>query len=100
MTPSPTPWRPWKRSRARPASSSISAPETNWISAEDTYGKGDYVKGGSKGAKGRSLKDFAAVVFYTNGETEMTDQQKEDLLAYIRSGKGFVRHPYRGRHYV
>lgn len=64
--------------------------DTNWISAEDTYGKGDYVKGGSKGAKGRSLKDFAAVVFYTNGETEMTDQQKEDLLAYIRSGKGFV----------
>jgi uncharacterized protein len=64
--------------------------DTNWVSAEDTYGKGDYVKGGSKGAKGRSLKDFDAVIFYTNGETEMTDQQKEDLLAYIRSGKGFV----------
>ena len=64
--------------------------DTNWVSADDTYGKGDYVKGGSKGAKGRSLKDFDAVIFYSNGETEMTDQQREDLLAYIRNGKGFV----------
>lgn len=64
--------------------------DTGWISADDTYGMGDYVKGGPKGAKGRSLKDFAAVVFYTNGETEMSARQKQDLLSYIRDGHGFV----------
>jgi len=64
--------------------------DTDWVSDEDTYGKGDYVKGGKKAAKGRSLKDFDAVIFYTNGETEMTDAQKQALLAYVRGGKGFV----------
>ena len=42
-------------------------------------------------ARGRNLDYFDAVVFYTNGETEMTPQQKADLLAFVRDdGKGFV----------
>ena len=42
-------------------------------------------------ARGRNLDYFDAVVFYTNGETEMSAQQKADLLAFVRDdGKGFV----------
>jgi type 1 glutamine amidotransferase len=55
------------------------------------WGTGDYAKGGKRQARGRNLDYFDAVVFYTNGETEMTDAQKQDLLAFVRDdAKGFV----------
>ena len=39
----------------------------------------------------KNLNYFDAVLFYTTGELDMTDQQKEDLLSFIRDdGKGFI----------
>jgi len=39
----------------------------------------------------KTLNDFDAIVFYGIGELELTDQQKADLLSFIRDdGKGFV----------
>lgn len=35
------------------------------------------------------LRDFDAVFFFTSGELPISDQQKRDLLDYVRSGKGF-----------
>jgi type 1 glutamine amidotransferase len=37
-----------------------------------------------------NLKNFDAVYFYTTGELPLSDTQKADLLAFIRSGKGFA----------
>lgn len=37
-----------------------------------------------------TLKDYAAVVFYTTGELPISDQQKQDLLAWIKGGGGLV----------
>ncbi|UVO53121.1 ThuA domain-containing protein [Sphingomonas sp. SUN039] len=64
--------------------------DTDWISAQETWGKGDYAKGGPKQARGKNLSYFDAVLFYTNGETSLSEAQKADLLAWIKSGKGFV----------
>jgi type 1 glutamine amidotransferase len=36
-----------------------------------------------------NLKKYDAVFFYTTGELPLSDAQKSDLLAFIRSGKGF-----------
>lgn len=36
-----------------------------------------------------NLKDFDAVWFYTTGTLPISDVQKADLLAFVRSGKGF-----------
>jgi type 1 glutamine amidotransferase len=36
-----------------------------------------------------TLRDFDAVYFFTSGELPFTDQQKADLLDFIRQGKGF-----------
>jgi len=36
-----------------------------------------------------SLRDFDAVFFFTSGELPLSDSQKSDLLAFVRSGKGF-----------
>ncbi len=39
----------------------------------------------------KNLNYFDAVVFYTTGELDMNDQQKADLLSFIKDdGKGFV----------
>jgi len=65
--------------------------DTDWVTKADTWGKGDYAQGGSKQARGKNLGYFDAVLFYTNGETSMTAQQKQDLLdAIAKDGKGFV----------
>ncbi len=65
--------------------------DTQWITKDEVWGMGDYAKGGPRQARGRNLDSFDAVVFYTNGETEMTAVQKQALLAYVRDeGKGFV----------
>jgi type 1 glutamine amidotransferase len=37
-----------------------------------------------------NLKDFDAVFFYTTGELPLSDTQKADLIAFVRSGKGFA----------
>jgi type 1 glutamine amidotransferase len=36
-----------------------------------------------------TLRDFDAVYFFTSGELPLCDQQKRDLLDFIRQGKGF-----------
>jgi uncharacterized protein len=65
--------------------------ETDLITKAEVWGKGDYAKGGSKQAPGRNLNYFDAVVFYTNGETELSDAQKRDLLSFVHDdGKGFI----------
>jgi len=39
----------------------------------------------------KTLNDFDAIAFYGIGELELTDQQKADLLSFIRDdGKGFI----------
>ena len=39
----------------------------------------------------RNLNDFDAVVFFTDGDLDMDDSQKADLLLFVRSdGKGFI----------
>ena len=35
------------------------------------------------------LRDFDAVYFFTSGELPLSDQQKADLLDFVRQGKGF-----------
>ncbi|MGI8784750.1 MAG: ThuA domain-containing protein [Acidobacteriota bacterium] len=37
-----------------------------------------------------SLKNFDLVLFYTTGELPMTDVEKQDLMKWVRSGKGFA----------
>jgi type 1 glutamine amidotransferase len=64
--------------------------DTQWITRDEVWGKNDYAKGGSKAALGRNLNDFAAVVFYTNGDTDMTPKQKADLMSWLKDGKGLV----------
>jgi hypothetical protein len=65
--------------------------DTQLVTKGEVWGSGDYAKGGPKQAPGRNLDYFDAIVFYTNGETEMTPQQKHDLLGFIHDdGKGFV----------
>lgn len=36
-----------------------------------------------------ALAGYDAVLFFTSGELPITDQQKSDLLAFVRGGKGF-----------
>jgi type 1 glutamine amidotransferase len=39
----------------------------------------------------KNLSYFDAVVFYTTGELDMNDQQKADLLSFVKDdGKGFI----------
>lgn len=65
--------------------------DMDWVTKQETWGKGDYAKGGPKQARGRNLDYFDAVLFYTNGETSLSGQQKQDLLDFVaRDGKGFI----------
>jgi type 1 glutamine amidotransferase len=44
-----------------------------------------------KGNNRKNLDYFDAIYFYTTGELDMTDQQKADLLSFVRDdGKGFI----------
>src|SRR6267142_5286235 len=36
-----------------------------------------------------SLRNFDILYFFTSGELGLSDQQKADLLAFVRDGKGF-----------
>jgi hypothetical protein len=65
--------------------------DTELVTKGEIWGTGDYAKGGKRQARGRNLDYFDAVVFYTNGETEMSEQQKRDLLSFVHEdGKGFI----------
>jgi uncharacterized protein len=65
--------------------------DTDLITKGEVWGKGDYAKGGTKQSKTRNLDYFDAVLFYTNGETEMNDAQKQDLIDFVaKDGKGFI----------
>jgi hypothetical protein len=58
--------------------------ETDMVTKGEVWGKGNYAKGGSSAQRGRNLDYFDAVVFYTNGETDISDEQKRDLLSFVR----------------
>ena len=64
--------------------------DTDLITKGEVWGKGDYAKGGPKQSKTRNLDYYDAVLFYTNGETNLSDAQKADLLSFVREGKGFI----------
>jgi len=55
---------------------------------------GDYEAVCSQNARqditAENLKNFDAVFFYTTGDLKLSDTQKADLIAFIRSGKGFA----------
>jgi hypothetical protein len=65
--------------------------DTELVTKGEVWGTGDYAKGGTRQARGHNLDYFDAVVFYTNGDTDMSEQQKRDLLSFVHDeGKGFV----------
>jgi uncharacterized protein len=65
--------------------------DTDLVTKGEVWGTGEYAKGGRRQARGRNLDYFDAVLFYTNGETRMTPQQKQDLLDFVaKDGKGFI----------
>ena len=73
--------------------------DTHLITKAQTHGAGPTRSPGATAppgapprmSMGRNLDYFDAVVFYTNGDMNMSDQQVKDLLAFVREdGKGFV----------
>jgi len=48
------------------------------------------VAGDSSAVNHENLRDYDAIVSYTSGELPLSDVQKEALLDFIRSGKGFA----------
>ncbi len=65
--------------------------DTDLVTKGEVWGKFDYAKGGSKQSKTRNLDYYDAVLFYTNGETNLSDAQKQDLLDFVaKDGKGFI----------
>ena len=65
--------------------------DTDWVTKQETWGKFAYAKGGPKQARGKNLDYFDAVLFYTNGDTNLTPEQKQDLLDFVaKDGKGFI----------
>jgi len=65
--------------------------DTNLVTKGEVWGTGEYAAGGPRQARMHNLDYFDAVLFYTNGETRLTDTQKHDLLDFVgQDGKGFV----------
>jgi type 1 glutamine amidotransferase len=59
----------------------------------DTYFRTDCTAVTKKPLKwgAKNLNDFDAVVFFTDGDLDMDDSQKADLLSFVRDdGKGFI----------
>jgi len=59
----------------------------------DTYFRTDCTAITKKPLKwsAKNLNDFDAIVFFTDGDLDMDDSQKADLLAFVRDdGKGFI----------
>lgn len=77
--------------RERGAYATTIRTDTILITKSEVWGKGDYAKGGSKASRALALDQFDAVLFYTNGETDLSDSQKRDLLDFVATdGKGFI----------
>lgn len=65
--------------------------DTTLVTKGEVWGKGAYAKGGARASRAATLDSYDAVLFYTNGETDLSDAQKRDLIAFVkRDGKGFV----------
>jgi len=65
--------------------------DTDLVTKGEVWGTGEYAAGGPRQARMHNLDYFDAVLFYTNGETRLTETQKRDLLAFVgQDGKGFV----------
>jgi type 1 glutamine amidotransferase len=65
--------------------------DTRLVTKGEVWGSGAYAKGGPRASRAQTLDGYDAVLFYTNGETDMSDGQKRDLMAFIKAdGKGFV----------
>ena len=77
--------------RASGAYVSFIRTDTDWITKQETWGTGAYAQGQPRQARGKNLDYFDAVVFYTNGELDLDDEQKQALLDFVAvDGKGFV----------
>jgi hypothetical protein len=64
---------------------------TDLITKAKAFGAGEHAQGGTRPTTGRNLDYFDAVIFFTNGDLKMSDQQFNDLLAFVHEdGKGFV----------
>jgi uncharacterized protein len=48
------------------------------------------VAGDASAVNQENLRDFDAIVFYTSGELPLSDVQKEALLDFVHSGRGFT----------
>ena len=65
--------------------------DTDLITKGEVCGTGDYARGGSRQSCGHNLDYFDAVLFYTNGETNLSRRQRQDLLDFVaQDGKGFI----------
>ena len=65
--------------------------DTELVTKGEVWGTGEYAADGPRRARMHNLDYFDAVLFYTNGETRMTEAQKRDLLDFIgKDGKGFI----------
>lgn len=65
--------------------------DTDLVTKGTVYGTGEHARNGSFPTHSRNLDYFDAVVFFTNGDLKMTDQQVNDLLSFVHDdGKGFV----------
>lgn len=61
------------------------------VTKDEVWGTGAYARGGQRASRAYTLDHYDAVLFYTNGETSLTDAQKRDLLAFVaQDGKGFI----------
>src|SRR5205814_4291204 len=49
----------------------------------------DYTRDSRSVINDENLKKYDAVFFYTTGSSPLSDTQKSDLLAFVKSGKGF-----------
>jgi quinoprotein glucose dehydrogenase len=77
--------------RASDAYVAILRTDTNLINKREVWGQGEYAKGGRRQAAMHNLDYFDAVLFYTNGELNLSTEQKRDLLDFIgKDGKGFI----------
>ena len=65
--------------------------DTDLVTKGEVWGTGEYAADGPRRARMHNLDYFDAVLFYTNGETRLTEAQKRDLLDFIgKDGKGFI----------
>jgi uncharacterized protein len=59
------------------------------LAAKNKFFEVDYTQDSRSVINDENLKKYDAVFFYTTGELPLSDAQKSDLLAFVKSGKGF-----------